>query len=776
MKNHLGGGGLWFVIVIGLLSQSNAMAQDSERFAVTVGEGQSLRDIAQEYLGDPDLWSEILRANNLDAITDVKPGIELQIPVTQISNANRALSESLEAIQVATREGARLFAPDEIAAAIRLRESAVAERKAGTWEKAAELAHQAVGLAEQALALATKQRDAAAEALLSDREGTVEGQKSQELVWSDRLINALLIEEEKVRTLSRSSAQITFRDDSRLRLNANSQAVIQRIRVDPLSRREEAKVSLIEGDFYALLGGNSQRKKFEIEIPEVETEIDSRNFWVRRDVSGSKFTNFDEQVLRVAAQGASVDLGRNEGTLVRSGQAPSAKVDILQAPALVGPSDDSVAFNATSDLQWQQVTDAAGYWVEIAYDPGFNRMTVSRWGLTEPSFEVAGVDIGSYYWRVAGLDKFGLPGERSEVWRFHVRVDRTAPFLKIDSPGEGDILRESPLPLHGESEPNAVLSLDRKPLATSDDGTFEVLYQPQLGRNELIIEARDEAGNVTRRNRSFVYMPDEAAAVRFDDNLPRRGPRDFVTERDVVSLAGEAEPLAQLVVRAADRTTRASAYVDGTGRFSIDVPVVAATEAFDLEVVTRSGYTTKDSFTVAIDREPPGIQLEAPPPTVTAVEWLPLRGRAPGATRLTLNGVEVPLLDDAFDQSVTLRQGANTIDLVAIDLVGNVLVDKFDVELDQMPPTLVRQSVSKSAIEGGESVTVEVVAEDSSGLKQAAPFTIRVGSTEVSDFLEFNRAAGSYRATVFLPEAGAVVLKEVELEDYAGNRQRYSFE
>ena len=87
-------------------------------------------------------------------------------------------------------------------------------------------------------------------------------------------MNAILIEEEKVRTLSRSTAQITFRDESRLRLNANSQALIQRMRVDPLSREEEAKVSLIEGDFYALLAGKSQRRNFELEVPEVQTQIE----------------------------------------------------------------------------------------------------------------------------------------------------------------------------------------------------------------------------------------------------------------------------------------------------------------------------------------------------------------------------------------------------------------------------------------------------------------------------------------------------------------------
>ena len=161
-----------------------------------------------------------------------------------------------------------------------------------------------------------------------------------------------MVEEEKLRTLSHSSAQITFRDDSRLRLNANSQAVIRRMRSDPLSRTEEAKVSLVEGDFYAMLSGKSDRKKFELVVPDVDTNVDSRNFWVSRDESGAKFTNYDDGTLRVAANGSEVTLGRNEGTLVRSGRRPTEKKGILGAVALQAPADDSQTFTADATLRW----------------------------------------------------------------------------------------------------------------------------------------------------------------------------------------------------------------------------------------------------------------------------------------------------------------------------------------------------------------------------------------------------------------------------------------
>ena len=73
---------------------------------------------------------------------------------------------------------------------------------------------------------------------------------------------------------------------------------------------------------------------------------------------------------------------------------------------------------------------------------------------------------------------------------------------------------------------------------------------------------------------------------------------------------------------------------------------------------------------------------------------------------------------------MTLQQGANEIELVASDLVGNVSVEKLGIFLDQQPPELVRQSLSPRQASGGDAVTVEVVASDASGMKQAAAFSL----------------------------------------------------
>ena len=250
-----------------------------------------------------------------------------------------------------------------------------------------------------------------------------------------------------------------------------------------------------------------------------------------------------------------------------------------------------------------------------------------------------------------------------------------------------------------------------------------------------------------------------------------------MTDQDVISLSGSAAPDAQILVHAADGSARASAYTDAEGKFRINVPVRTSEEKLDLQVVATSGFATEDSFTVAIDQEAPSIELDEQPPIVTGVDWLPLRGQARGAVEVLLNGRPVRIVDDGFDETVTLSTGANQIELVATDLVGNVRVERWEVALDQEPPVLVGQRVSSPQADPGQPFVVEVEASDASGLKQAAPFTVRIGSTTYSDFLRFNPATGSYRATV-IPPAGAsgrITLSEVELEDYAGNTQRYTF-
>jgi hypothetical protein len=523
----------------------------------------------------------------------------LKLPAGQLAAADQAIAAALDAIQEATEAGARLFAPADIEDAIALHDRSVSHRSAADYPAAAETAGEARIAAVEALAAATAARDQAAEALLNDRHGWVEGQRPEDLIWSERIRNAILIEQEKVRTLSSSTAQITFRDDSRLRLNANSHAVIQRMRVDPLSREEEAEISLIEGDFYALLGGRSAKKSFEVEVANVESEIDSGSFWVSNDAEGAKFTNYDDRVLTVSAEGESVTLGRNEGTVIRPGRPPAAKAGLLAPPVLLAPADRGEVGRAEVTFAWEPLDAAAGYWLEIAFDPDYREMAISRFGLARPGYVTSELLPETYYWRVAALDGFGLPGNRSPSRELRLKPDATPPFLTIERPAEGAILRDASLRLEGRSEPGVRLNLDGTPVAVAADGSFSLVHEARAGINQVTVEAIDAAGNVTRRERGFVVMPDVEATVAFALDLPRRGEGHFLTATDEITLSGTTRPGARLAI-GQESGPRVTTFADESGAFTLNLPVDGVDQAFGLTVTAPSGFATEGGILVTL--------------------------------------------------------------------------------------------------------------------------------------------------------------------------------
>jgi hypothetical protein len=760
------------------LNTSNAVAQDEKLFSVTVKEGQTIRDIAEEYLGDPNLWDEVIHYSDLSSVTDVKPGVELKIPLNKVTRANRALVQSLEVIQTATQQGAKVFAPDLIGQAIALRDDALEQRKIREWDRCTELATSAHGVAEEALAVSLAQRDAAAEAVLSDRSGAVQARKPDDLLWNEVHLRSILVEQEKVRTLSRATAQITFRDESRLRMNENSQAIIQRMRVDPLDRKVEAKVTLVSGDLYALLSGKSERKSFELEVSGVETEIESANFWASKDENSAKFANFDERTLDVTSAGETVTLGKNEGTLVKNREKPGGVVTLLPSPPLLAPADDELAYRDSLDLGWGAIDEAAGYWLEVALDVAFKQIVLSRWGLQETAFEATELASGLYYWRVMALDRFGLPGARSDVWRFAIQSDANQPYLMILEPEDRAIIRSLPITVRGETEPTTRLTLNGRPLSVASDGSFERDFQLRRGVNELTVIAKDQAGNVTQRVRSVIFTPDETAVVRYDSAMPRFGHNDFGTQDEVFSLAGRTISNSRIDVVSEAGETRASGYSDAAGRFLVNLQINEASESFRLLVTAPSGFVTRDEFTVRVDREPPLIQLDEPPPPATAVDQLTLSGRVVGGVELRVNGRSASLEDERFESVIDLQTGRNEIEMEGRDQIGNLSVERWQIYLDQDPPELIGHSLSQRRASGGERITVEVRAEDRSGMKQAATVTIKVGDFATTGFLKLNRASKSYRGVVALPQGarGRIVLTSVELEDYVGNRRRYVLE
>ncbi|QTA92284.1 FecR domain-containing protein [Desulfonema magnum] len=729
------------VVTEGRNVREPASEEHQEIKTIIVREGQNVRDLADEYLNDPNLWMEILRKNNLNSPADVRPNMTLKLP-TIINKAKTELKAARETIDNASKIGAQVFAPDIIAKAIDLHSEAMSRRKSGDWDDCFQLARAASEKAKDAIQKSLTQSAEAGEAFLKDRKGSVQGRKPSDLIWKDLAVNATLMEGEKVRTLSESYAEIQFKDNKRVRLNENSQIVISKVQMTVLKNTESPTVSLTKGDAYILLNGN-------------------RQFFVP---------------------------GKGEKSSAISGK-------LLSRPSLVSPVNGTTALFRSDQnhiiLKWEPVTDASGYWVEIAADRGFKKVILNQKNLRKTAFRQEHLKDGIYYWRVSAVNSVGFPGKNSKVRFFKVTNDDKPPYVVIHSPRTDAILVNSPVSVTGEIEQDAAISFQGKPVRISEYGSFKFDCPLTKGVNKISLEATDKAGNITKLSRSVIFSPNRDVEIRYDSNLPQIAPKHFITRESGFTLSGQTEPGTVITVRSDGKVPGSLSprcFADDDGRFRLNLSLKKAKTKCRLLVTSLGGHVTRDSFTVEIDKQPPEIRLTNESPAVSDVKNIHLYGSVSEKSFVSLNGTRIQCdlalnlsakkkAKALFDGTVELSPGVNSIHLTAWDQVGNISFLDRKVIFDQFPPKFIKSELSSGAASGGERLKISISAEDESGLKEAAEFKIRAGEYVHTGFLKLNKITRTYQGTINLPEKakGKIALSYVKLSDYYGNEKEYDF-
>lgn len=767
---------LHILVYIGLLCLS---AGGQARDEITVTFEADIRELARTHLKNPDLWPDILRANGLLSAHQLQPGMSLTIPVRMILQVEETETQAREVIHQATQAGARVLAPEEINRAIRSHSAALEARRQGAWQTALEQAAAALETARDALATTRNKRNMPVGAVLESSNGTVQRRPPGTWSWLRAEEKSTLVEQEKLRTLSDSFAEVVFRDDSRLHLEANAELLIQKMRVDGLNRRKRTSVVLQGGDIYALLGSSRQHQGFDVKSQNVETKIDSKNFWMGKDKNTTRVANYDGKI-EVSAGNAKVILAENQGTLIKGNRQPAVVKNLLPAPRDLQPADHTVVYRDGVNLGWQAAEETkATYWLEISTDKTFQHPMLSRNDLRENRFFWPLPADGLYYWRVAAVDEEGLPGPKSVVRVLQIQKDEEAPYLVLSQPPEQAVVRDATVALAGKTEHDAVLKLADRTVTLAANGEFGLEYSLTEGLNTLVLQAVDPAGNITRLQRQVRYLPDSEIPLSYDADLPRLGDKHFVVNQARFTLRGRTRPKVALQIRRdpADNF-ETGGFADDAGRFQINLPLRAEKQDFTLTATLPTGFSVSDTFSVERDTTPPPIVFTRVPPALTAKVELSLQGTAAGAHTLTVNDTNVRLDEQqGFVHPLKLAPGDNTLTLIATDLAGNITRVVRHTVLDQEPPQLRGQRLSRQYAKPGQTLRVEVRAEDAHGLRAGARYVLDIGGQTRRGRLSLCPAGNCYQHELLLPPGtqGKIVLRSVVLEDYAGNQQEYSF-
>jgi len=754
---------------------------------IRVKENQGIRDISRKYLDDPNRWEDVLRANDLKSPDEIKPGMLLRIPVGEVFQAKRELEVSGKLIQKATMAGAKIFAPKIIAKAIQLRDTALLKQKSGELHECINLASSAATEGKKALKICISNQDVPAQAVVHDRKGYVHSRKPSDNLWKDVFRYDILHEGERIRTLSESSCDIFFRNDSRLRLNENSQALIRKMRANLLEDTGEAKVSLVKGDVFALLAGQ-KNERFQLDIPGVETKVDSKYFWVGRDRHGARFANYDGK-LEISSAGSKVVLKKNQGSVVLHNKKPTSPRELIASPRLLKPESGVEEFNVNIPLTWEEVSGAHYYLLEISYSVSFSSIIYSKEIQVATAMFPKNLPDGSlrnlFYWRVTAVSSDKLRGQPSEARFIHIMYDDKPPFLVIQSPDEGLLLSGNMVEILGMTENDILLTIQDQPVEIAANGKFRFRQKLYEGVNSIIVKAIDRAGNITELKRSVTFLPDHKIDLTFDrfygsvygPVLHQIMPGHFIVSQRSISLSGKTNPNCSISVTSPGTAAPARATADSNGRFQVNLKLTGRRQMFNVKIASPSGVERHASINIEIDDKAPIIHFDEKIPSATREKILSIKGKVEDAERFNLNKSPVLLQDSQFSTTIDLKPGANRLSFVAGDLVGNVARIEKEVLFDPDPPRLLKYEISLGKGEDKNQANVMVKAQDSTGLIKTAPFTVQIGKQSHTGHMILSGSKGRYIGSFSIPEGGGHIIKfkSVTLSDYLGNSKEYGF-
>jgi len=108
-------------------------------------------------------------------------------------------------------------------------------------------------------------------------------------------------------------------------------------------------------------------------------------------------------------------------------------------------------------------------------------------------------------------------------------VDREPPTVDT-TPADGDIVDTDMVEFVGHTEPGAKVPVNDEPVAVDTGGMFGVVLPSDLGENEVLIEATDEAGNSDVTKVDYLFAPEDGWIAAIGDSV-MLGSKDEIEKR-----------------------------------------------------------------------------------------------------------------------------------------------------------------------------------------------------------------------------------------------------
>ncbi len=346
-------------------------------------------------------------------------------------------------------------------------------------------------------------------ARLTAVEGRVRVKPNAREAWVEASLSELLHVGDVVQTEARAGAVIWFDSGSEVRMRSDSIVYVGGSAESSTAawRVSSGRVNFAVGDRAA-----------EILTPSATTRA-MANAAGQLDVTaaGTGLKIFRGQAELQTALGQKVSLSENQAVRVDAAGRAGSRLALPPPPTLLAPATHAaLPFvappGAVTTLSWTPAPGAATYRVGMDFNVTQADLLLSAAldvpGVASTSHALTGMDVGRYFWRVAGVTADGLEGAFSRVSLFAVlpaeprRETPAAPLLPAPALVLEELEEVSRGVVHvaGRADAEGALTLNGVAVPVMPDGSFSE-YLRLAGRGEVVARATTRDGRVNEQAR-----------------------------------------------------------------------------------------------------------------------------------------------------------------------------------------------------------------------------------------------------------------------------------
>ena len=212
------------------------------------------------------------------------------------------------------------------------------------------------------------------------------------------------------------------------------------------------------------------------------------------------------------------------------------------------------------------------------------------------------------------------------------------------------------------------------------------------GNNKISVTARNGYGTTVTKTANIQYSPPTAALSI--NSFPS------LTSQSTIILSGASEPGSYIYVSNADSRLSGPADVASTGNWTYSLRLVEGVNNIEV-TASRFGATAAfKAITIILDTTDPDLTVDAMADgSSSANQVQTIRGiaRDPNLSSVTVNNIQVPVINDAFEHAIIMNIGRNPITVEASDRLGNTSKNTRTIIFDPALPVITVETPADGA-------------------------------------------------------------------------------